>query len=419
MRIACLMMQKNEIDLLEKWIIHHGDIFGFENLYIFDNGSTDEKIKIISNEFTKKGVNFFFDFNTPTDFENKGKIIGRKIIELDSKEKYDFFIPLDCDEFVGVLNANGEYSCQREDIDKELAYHIKSEDVLLFKWQCFNSPINKNSFQIQSTRKCFFRSKTFDSMDVGFHWGKSRLSGGEHHTSLIQFHFHNKPFEILREHAKEKLKLRVKSFEPDSLKNYDGPGLHMIKYFLATEKDYLSEFTKISHQKINCLEKRFKKLGLAWPYESYLVAAQDIFSEDYSRLEALAKAFGLQPLTSSHEYVKGNIDHISLQNQTLRLSGWGADNLGNTLKHFRIVINNEALIIIKDIKTINRPDVIKHHANLEINCGFELEIPTTKIMSFTSTIKDIKIYATQNHTSLGNSIHLGQEALLNLKSLTY
>ena len=34
------MMQKNEDDLLEPWIKYHSNMFGAENLFIYDNGST-------------------------------------------------------------------------------------------------------------------------------------------------------------------------------------------------------------------------------------------------------------------------------------------------------------------------------------------------------------------------------------------
>ena len=35
-KVACFMMQKNEQTLLEPWLIYHGHLFGFENLYVWD-----------------------------------------------------------------------------------------------------------------------------------------------------------------------------------------------------------------------------------------------------------------------------------------------------------------------------------------------------------------------------------------------
>ena len=38
-KIAIFMMQKNEKDLLPIFVAYYGHLFGYENIYIFDNGS--------------------------------------------------------------------------------------------------------------------------------------------------------------------------------------------------------------------------------------------------------------------------------------------------------------------------------------------------------------------------------------------
>ncbi|MCE8018922.1 hypothetical protein HOP51_02140 [Halomonas sp. MCCC 1A11036] len=45
---------KNESELLEDWIKHHGDIFGIENLVIFDNDSDDIKVLDIYEKYKSK-----------------------------------------------------------------------------------------------------------------------------------------------------------------------------------------------------------------------------------------------------------------------------------------------------------------------------------------------------------------------------
>ena len=73
MKIACLMMQKNETELLEPWILYHGALFGHENLYIYDNGSDDPKtVELIHRLALKYPVNFDFSFAKKSDFESKG-----------------------------------------------------------------------------------------------------------------------------------------------------------------------------------------------------------------------------------------------------------------------------------------------------------------------------------------------------------
>ena len=107
MKIACLMMQKNERILLEPWILYHGDLFGFENLFIFDNGSTDEIVITVLQKYEKRGVNINRAYNSKSDFEGKGNLIADKIRSLDQCNYYDFFFPLDCDEFIACHDIDG------------------------------------------------------------------------------------------------------------------------------------------------------------------------------------------------------------------------------------------------------------------------------------------------------------------------
>ena len=41
MHVKIFTMVKDEEDIIEYWINYHGSIFGYRNLYIIDNMSTD------------------------------------------------------------------------------------------------------------------------------------------------------------------------------------------------------------------------------------------------------------------------------------------------------------------------------------------------------------------------------------------
>ena len=56
------MMQKDESELLDYWLSYHGEIFGFENLYVFDNGSTDSNLQCVLEKYAGLGINFYLDF---------------------------------------------------------------------------------------------------------------------------------------------------------------------------------------------------------------------------------------------------------------------------------------------------------------------------------------------------------------------
>lgn len=52
--IICTMV-KDEDDIIEDWIIYHGEIFGYNNIFIFDNYSTDNTFNICQ-KYVKNGI---------------------------------------------------------------------------------------------------------------------------------------------------------------------------------------------------------------------------------------------------------------------------------------------------------------------------------------------------------------------------
>ena len=84
-------MVKNEDDIIKDWIEYHGNIFGFNNLYIVDNCSTDNTYEICK-EYISKGIFLTREF----DYKKKGLLTT----EYSKNLKCDFFIPLDIDEFI-------------------------------------------------------------------------------------------------------------------------------------------------------------------------------------------------------------------------------------------------------------------------------------------------------------------------------
>lgn len=400
MKIACVMMQKNEDELLDKWIKYHSHLFGIENLYLFDNGSTSKKTLDILESYKNTKLNIDLDHATPIDFERKGDIIGSKIKQLEANNNYDFIIPMDCDEFIGTLNGTNNVKCELNDIIKELRLHDNTTDTLLFKGQLFNSPLDKNYFKFRNDRKCFFRSGTFGSIDVGFHWGKSRLSTGEHRTNLVLFHFHNKPFKILKSHAREKLKLRVKSFEKDELERYKGPGVHMTRYFLVTETEYLREFLQDHFTKNSALSNKFIKLGVGWPYESNLNENKELITQIFSEENELGKAFQLST-KKLHKATFGWIDSFSITESEFKIHGWALDEDFNKIQHFRVTTEASIISINPDIKILSRPDVLTQHENGDEYCGFEASVPLQKVLEALNHYAKINLYCATEKDEIG------------------
>lgn len=345
MKIACIMMQKNEDELLWSWFSYHASIFEANNIYILDNGSTNPSVLSTLHRIESMGATVITKYKTKLDYESKGDIIGELINNLEDKN-YDFFIPLDCDEFFATFDKNGKVSCDKQDIMHELNNHINSKDALVIAGQLFNCPLSDTHFHLQETRKTFFTKGSFKSLDQGYHWGKS-MSLGEHRTNITHFHFHNKPFNILLEHSREKLKGRVSSFEPEYLKTYNGLGNHLVRYFLINEEEYLSQFDNIAYIETNALYNALHKNNLPMPYSNS---------------------------TNINYSSKGFIDNISFNKSLSQIifNGWVYLEK-KEITSFIFISSGHEISRVNYFKKTARPDVANHLGIKNNLVGFDVE----------------------------------------------
>ena len=240
-KVRCITMQKNETKLLEPWIKYYGYFFGFENLYILDNGSNETVIFDILEKYKKAGINVYYDYNKKEDFDKKGEIISNIIKDWDSKdESYDYVIPIDCDEFVILCAERIEIS--RDKIHSYLDSLKGIEDAFLIKKLFLNIPDDADFFTPSIVPKSMFAKNTLGHLDHGFHHPKSSKSDHTHVTSLGYIHLHNKRFSEVLQAAKEKLVYYIDIEDKNSLREYTGPGLHLVKYFFMTEHEYKNTF---------------------------------------------------------------------------------------------------------------------------------------------------------------------------------
>lgn len=396
MKLACVMMQKNEKELLPIWIKYYSTLLSYKDLYIFDNGSNDIDTLNILRNAEQNGAHVNYQYDSAKDFENKGEIIGKQIKEID--DQYDFIFPLDCDEFIGCRSLNGDISFRIEDIEDELLKHIESKETLLFDSQGFNSPISKHHFLFRKDRKCFFRQGTFQSLDVGFHWGKTKFCDGEHRTNLVQLHFHNKPYEIAKEHAKEKLKLRVNSFAPDEIKKYNGPGVHMVKYFLISREEYLDSFISQSYQKVPAFIEFLEKVKISWPYNNEMNSALEYVERKLASVKMASVKKGLLP-PSIHGECKGHIDKIEQSGDNIYIYGW-ASNFSNIRPQNYYVYDGSHFYDVDGIEPIARPDVSKHLGTRNQELGFRITIPAT----INIRNNDFELYCSDIKNSVGSRL---------------
>ena len=94
MIIKLFTMVKDEIDIVEDWLKYHGTLFGYRNLYIIDNFSTDGSFEKLQ-EYKSKGISL----SQKSDYKLKGEYMNELINHPDCGD-YDIAYPIDIDEFI-------------------------------------------------------------------------------------------------------------------------------------------------------------------------------------------------------------------------------------------------------------------------------------------------------------------------------
>jgi len=364
MNVAILMMQKNEDELLDKWIAYHSYLVGHQNLFIYDNGSTSENTLTKLNRARDVGVNIISDYSTKNDYESRGSIFTDKIKTLDDSGKYDFYMLIDCDEFLATVDHEGIITCDRTALSASLANYRDSEDVLMIDGQYYNSSISTQWFNKQPYRKCFFRRGNIASLDQGFHWGKVTTSVNETRTNLVHIHFHNKPYLIAKEHARQKLEGRVDSFDLDYLKNYKGKGFHLVRFFVEGEEQFIASQIRLNHLKSKSLFSKFEELNIAWPYEDEVKNSLKNMGEETENnlFQRVLPSFS------------GSIDVIELKGETIVLQGWGLLNHSRAINSVYIKTAN-GRVEAKIVSRVVRQDVNKLLNVAGVTLGFEAHVP--------------------------------------------
>lgn len=77
-------------------------------------------INSIYQKYIPLGISVHQSFEKKSFFYRKGDVLGNYIKFLDNTDEYDFFIPLDCDEYIAVRKESGDIGCDGASIELEL-----------------------------------------------------------------------------------------------------------------------------------------------------------------------------------------------------------------------------------------------------------------------------------------------------------
>jgi len=269
MRIKIIMMQKNEDDLLHPWLAHHGYLVGFENLHVFDNGSTSAKTLEALAWGESMGATIDRSHTSRQDFIDKGRIFTDLIHAYEAENAADFYMPLDGDEFL-VVRAGETISADRKVVEAEFEQYRGMTCPLMIGAGLDNNPnMPGHFFWSLDQRKTFFAAGACGGLDHGFHVGSSKDGSEPFKTSVVYVHFHYKPYAVIQEHSREKLRPFTDDFRPEALEAYieqRREGFHVAGHLLRTEEEYYRIFYPPNYVPIPEIAAMFERVGEELPF---------------------------------------------------------------------------------------------------------------------------------------------------------
>jgi hypothetical protein len=87
-------MVKGEVDIVNEWVLYHGSLFGFQNLYVIDNLSKDGTWEALVNLKKKYNINI----TRLPDYKKKGEYMTKMFRSF--CRPGEIGIPIDIDEFI-------------------------------------------------------------------------------------------------------------------------------------------------------------------------------------------------------------------------------------------------------------------------------------------------------------------------------
>jgi hypothetical protein len=244
--IKIFTMVKGELDVVTDWVLYHGTIFGFKNLYIIDNLSRDGTWE----ELLRLKTIYNIHICRLPDYKKKGEYMTSLIKTYCSQG--DLAFPIDIDEFIVCYDKkNNTISCNKDNF-KEIISSLPLAAVYKMNYiQC--KVINKNGYKrasVEATNgtydnfgtmaKSFFNTALFNGkIDHGNHYQTNNYIL----SNLCLVHYHTRNLDQIKKKVFNNISgLGYNPFDLQSLKrktNHNIMGFHhVIKQIEILEKRY-------------------------------------------------------------------------------------------------------------------------------------------------------------------------------------
>lgn len=263
--ISIILMQKNEDVLLPIFVDYYGEIFGYSNIYILDNGSDKHMTNLLAGA-RRKGSHIISEYNKPENFSDKGEVCKNFYVhELGAK---GVFLPLDCDEFLVAIEN------QRLTNDPQfLKSFFGNLDDGMYKiaGKFRNNPYKHNEYYHwpHARDKLFFKNFPPTDLCRGYH----ECAGDENSTKLkglFYFEFHNRDYQSMITESENKLKILERTKFSARYPSRSGNKTYEKYLTFNCEADYKSYIERCSNgsQKVNLdfFERMCTKMGYEIPW---------------------------------------------------------------------------------------------------------------------------------------------------------
>lgn len=200
-------MTKNDKELIEPWLLYHGDRLGYENLHIVDD-STDKNILDLYNTYSHLNFHLHRDETGKRNLNNMKDYFTK--IQNSIQDDAPIYIKMDVDEFL-ITFTEGKASSKQADIQQ--AINIESDKFWLPECRQaeFNYLKHRDSDVLDCT--CFNYNKVWNKYKQSFRHTEQITLGGHNHgkgvpisnnqsKQLAIIHFHVKKFQDYIETAK-------------------------------------------------------------------------------------------------------------------------------------------------------------------------------------------------------------------------
>ena len=244
MRVACVMMQRNEELCLHPWLAYHGYLFGFDNLFVLDHGSDLSTVKTTLALFERFGVHVL-RLPASANYAEKGAMVSAVLGQADAARPRD---------------EAGQPSCEKASLLRYLATLRGSAAPLLVTENFLNSLNSLGGFWALPYQKVFFTGGHVVEVDHGSHSCVAPAPPPVP-TRIVYAHYHHKPYAMQQRMSREKLRPYVDIDDRAALEAFRGVGWHLVLHLLKSEDEYRDIMTGGSEQ-FPALPALLERLGV-------------------------------------------------------------------------------------------------------------------------------------------------------------